>query len=149
RSGVLSGILNGIDVTVWDPATDARIAAQYDRSDTSARRVNKAALQRRLGLEADPERLLCGAVTRFAWQKGIDLLADAAPALVDNGAQLALLGKGDRELERRIETLAHDHPSDVGCLIGYDEDLAHLIQAGADALIVPSRFEPCGLTQLC
>ena len=149
RSAVLSGILNGIDVGVWDPANDTRIPARYDRSDTSARRVNKAALQQRLGLDAAADRLLFGAVGRLAWQKGIDLLADAAPTLIDTGAQLALLGTGDHDIERRVGSIAQQHPLRIGCTIGYDEDLAHLIQAGADALIVPSRFEPCGLTQLC
>jgi starch synthase len=149
RSAVLSGILNGIDVKVWDPANDARIPARFDRSDTSARRVNKAALQRHLGLDAEPDRLVFGAVSRFAWQKGIDLLAVAAPALIDTDAELALLGTGDHDIERRVTSLAQQHPDHIGCMIGYDEDLAHLIQAGADALIVPSRFEPCGLTQLC
>ncbi len=85
----------------------------------------------------------------MAWQKGLDLLADAVPALVAHGAQLAVLGTGDPELERRLTTLAQEHRGQVGCIVGYDEDLAHLIQAGADALLVPSRFEPCGLTQLC
>jgi starch synthase len=149
RSGVLSGILNGIDVSVWDPATDARIPVRYDRANTAARRKNKAALQKRLGLDAKADRLVFGAVSRFAWQKGIDLLADAAPALIDTGAELALLGTGDHDIERRVTSLAKERPDHIGCMIGYDEDLAHLIQAGADALIVPSRFEPCGLTQLC
>jgi starch synthase len=85
----------------------------------------------------------------MAWQKGLDVLADAVPALVARGAQLALLGSGDPELERRFTALAHDHAGQIGCVLGHDEDLAHLVQAGADAILVPSRFEPCGLTQLC
>jgi starch synthase len=149
RSAALSGILNGIDVKVWDPATDPRIPARYDRSHTAARQANKTALQERLGLDLDPDRLLFGMVGRFAWQKGVDLLADAVPALLDTGAELALLGVGDHAIEQRFASIAQAHPSRIGCTIGYDEDLAHLIQAGADALIVPSRFEPCGLTQLC
>ena len=88
-------------------------------------------------------------ISRLAWQKGLDLLADAVPALVARGAQLAVLGTGDPELEQRLTALAQAHRGQVGCIIGYDEDLAHLIQAGADAILVPSRFEPCGLTQLC
>src|SRR5262249_44974405 len=140
RSDVLSGILNGIDVSVWNPASDPRIPVRYDRSNTAARRENKLVLQKRLGLDAKPDRLVFGAVSRFAWQKGIDLLADAAPALIDTGAELALLGMGDHDIERRIASIAQQHPRQIGCTIGYDEDLAHLIQAGADALIVPSRF---------
>ncbi|MEA2988059.1 MAG: starch synthase, partial [Alphaproteobacteria bacterium] len=88
-------------------------------------------------------------VGRMVWQKGLDLLADAMPALVKSGAQLAVLGAGEPALEQRLAGLANDQRGQVGCIIGYDEDLAHLVQAGADAVLVPSRFEPCGLTQLC
>jgi starch synthase len=149
RASVLCGILNGIDVTVWDPATDPRIVARYDRSSTEARRLNKQELQKRFGLPHDPDRILFGAVTRLSWQKGVDLLAESAATFPDIGAQLAILGAGDRELEQRMRSLAAHHPNTIACKIGYDEDLAHMIQAGADALVVPSRFEPCGLTQLC
>jgi starch synthase len=149
RSQVLSGICNGIDVDVWNPATDARIAAPFDRMSLARRVPNKAALQQRFGLASDSGRLLHGVVSRLAWQKGLDLLADAVPALIESGAQLVVLGTGDHELERRWSSLAMAHPGRIGCVIGYDEDLAHLIQAGADSLLVPSRFEPCGLTQLC
>jgi starch synthase len=149
RSSALSGILNGIDVEVWNPATDTRIPSRYDRSSIAARLPNKAALQRHFGLEQDPQRLLFGMVTRFTWQKGLDLLADAIPALLDTGAQLALLGTGEHDFEQRLSSIAREHRGRVGCIVGYDEDLAHLIQAGSDALLVPSRFEPCGLTQLC
>src|SRR3954470_23588270 len=85
----------------------------------------------------------------MVWQKGLDLLAEATPALIARGAQLAMLGSGDPELERRLTALARDHMGQIGCVLGYDEDLAHLVQAGVDAILVPSRFEPCGLTQLC
>jgi starch synthase len=149
RAGSLSGILNGIDIEVWNPATDARIPAPYDRSSIALRAPNKAALQRRFGLDEDPQRLLFGMVTRFTWQKGIDLLAETVPALLATGAQLVLLGTGEYELEQRLTALADQDRNRVGCIVGYDEDLAHLIQAGSDALLVPSRFEPCGLTQLC
>jgi starch synthase len=149
RSAVLSGIRNGIDVDVWNPETDPRIASIYGLSSLPARAPNKAALQRRFGLAPDPDRLLFAVVGRMAWQKGLDLLADAVPALVVRGAQLAVLGTGDPELERRLTALAQAHRGEVGCIVGYDENLAHQIQAGADAILVPSRFEPCGLTQLC
>jgi starch synthase len=149
RSGVLSGIRNGIDIDVWNPETDARIASRFGLATLSARAPNKAALQRRFGLREEPDRLLFAVVSRLAWQKGLDVLADATPALVARRAQFAMLGSGDPELERRFTALTHDHAGQVGCVLGHDEDLAHLIQAGADAILVPSRFEPCGLTQLC
>jgi starch synthase len=149
RSHVLAGIRNGIDTEVWNPRTDTRIAAHFDADSLEKRGANKAALQRRLGLKPDPGRLLFGVIGRLSWQKGLDLLGEAAPSLLDAGAQLALLGTGEAELERQFSRLAVNHSGDIGCCIGYDEDLAHLIQAGSDALLVPSRFEPCGLTQLC
>jgi len=149
RSSVLTGIRNGIDVDVWNPETDTRIASRFGPATLLARRPNKAALQHRFGLQQDADRLLCAVISRMAWQKGLDLLADAAPALLGRGAQLAMLGTGDPALEQRFTALAHGNPGALGCILGYDEDLAHLMQAGADALLVPSRFEPCGLTQLC
>ena len=146
---MLSGIRNGIDVDVWNPETDPRIASRFGRYDAAGRAPNKAALQQRFGLRTDADALLFAVISRMAWQKGLDLLADAVPALVAHGAQLAVLGTGDPELERRLTSSRRQHRGQVGCIIGYDEDLAHLIQAGADAMLVPSRFEPCGLTQLC
>jgi starch synthase len=149
RAPILSGIVNGIDTATWDPATDPRIAARYDRSSLALRSANKAALQARFGLEPSGDRLLFGVVSRLTWQKGIDLLAAAVPSLLAMQAQLVVLGTGEADLERQLVASARAHPGQIGCEIGYDEDLAHLIQAGADALLVPSRFEPCGLTQLC
>jgi len=149
RSSVLTGIRNGIDVEVWNPETDTRIASRFGPTTLPGRRPNKAALQRRFGLQLDDDRLLFAVISRMAWQKGLDLLADATPALLARGTQLAVLGTGDPELEQRFTALAHNNPGQVGCILGHDEDLAHLMQAGADALLVPSRFEPCGLTQLC
>ena len=129
--------------------TDPHLASRFNAETLDTRAPNKAALQQHFELKQDPERLLFAVVSRMAWQKGLDLLADAVPALVARGAQLAVLGTGDPDLERRLTALAQSHAGQVGCIVGYDEDLAHLIQAGADALLVPSRFEPCGLTQLC
>lgn len=149
RSGVLSGIRNGIDVDVWNPETDTRIASNFGRSSLPLRPPNKSELQRRFGLAQDPDRLLFGVVSRLTWHKGIDVLAQAALALIERGAQLVVLGTGEPDLEHRLRSLADAHRPQIGCLIGYDEDLAHLIQAGSDAVLVPSRFEPCGLTQLC
>src|SRR5689334_9761642 len=138
RADVLSGIINGIDTTVWDPANDAFLPGD--------RAANKSALQERLGLRPDPSSLLFGVISRFSVQKGIDLILAALPTLVSAGAQLALLGSGDAALEAALRAAAGP---DIGVQIGYDESLAHLIQGGCDALLVPSRFEPCGLTQLC
>ena len=149
RASALFGILNGIDTTVWNPADDSRIAATYTSQSIAARARNKAALQKRLGLDSKPDALAFGVVSRLSWQKGLDLLIVSLPALLEHHAQLALLGSGDHELEDAFASAQSAHPGRIGCVIGYDENLAHRIQAGADALLIPSRFEPCGLTQLC
>jgi starch synthase len=149
RSTELRGILNGIDAAVWDPATDVHIQCRFDASSLERRGVNKAALQKQFGLRPDPDALLLGVISRLSGQKGLDLLLECIPAILSGGMQLALLGSGDAELERRYRAAAGAHPDNIGVVIGFDEILAHLIQAGADALVVPSRFEPCGLTQLC
>jgi starch synthase len=149
RSRVLSGILNGIDDTVWNPSDDDLIAERFSVPRLARRTVNKLALQARLGLDHGHDTLLVGVVSRLTDQKGLDLLLEALPGLLERGAQLALLGSGDRAMQAAFVAAAGAHPGRVGVQIGYDESLAHLIQAGADALLVPSRFEPCGLTQLC
>jgi starch synthase len=149
RSDVLSGILNGIDTRVWNPAADRHIASRYDASRLESRAPNKIALQARLGLALSPDTFLLGVISRLSWQKGLDLLLENLPAILSGGAQLALLGSGDANLEHGFRVAAESNPGRIGVSIGYDESLAHLIQAGADALIVPSRYEPCGLTQLC
>jgi len=149
RAGVLTGIRNGIDETVWNPATDAHLVARFDAKHLARRAPNKAALQARFGLGAEPATFVFGVVSRLTLQKGMDLLLDALPALVGGGAQLALLGSGEKSLEDEFVAAASRHPGRVAAIIGHDESIAHLVQAGADALLVPSRFEPCGLTQLC
>jgi starch synthase len=149
RANALSGILNGIDVSVWDPATDPNIPSRYSAADLELRADDKAALQARLGLEQRPDAFLLGVISRISWQKGLDLLLECLPDIAGEGMQLALLGSGDADLQDRFRQLAEAHPGRIGVVIGYDERLAHLIQAGSDALVVPSRFEPCGLTQLC
>ncbi|HET7882138.1 MAG TPA: glycogen synthase GlgA [Acetobacteraceae bacterium] len=146
RVAVLSGILNGVDTTVWDPAHDAFLAATFDVDRITQRAANKAALQQRFGMRSDPSKLLFGAITRLSAQKGVDLLLAALPFLLDAGGQLVIIGTGEAPLEGRLRAAAGP---DVGVQIGYDEGLAHLIQGGADALLMPSLFEPCGLTQLC
>ena len=149
RAGVVSGILNGIDTTVWNPAADPLIAAPFDRATLDRRTANKTALQARMGLTQDAAAPLFGVVSRLTGQKGMDVLLSCLPVLRALGAQLALLGSGDPGLEAAFRAHAAADPERIGCVIGYDEALAHQIQAGVDALLVPSRFEPCGLTQLC
>jgi starch synthase len=149
RSGALSGILNGIDISVWNPETDPCIATRYSAQALELRAANKLALQRRLGLDPSPNALLLGVVSRLSWQKGLDLLLENVPTILGEGMQLVLLGSGDADLQDRYQAAAKANASRIAVVIGYEEALAHLIQAGADALVVPSRFEPCGLTQLC
>jgi starch synthase len=149
RSGALSGILNGLDDEAWDPRTDAHLPANFGAADAAPRAANKAALQRRLGLAEDPQALLFGFVGRLTWQKGVDLLLAALPALLEQGGQLAVLGSGEYALEQGCRDASIGHPGRVGAMIGFDEGLARLIYGGADVVLVPSRFEPCGLAQLC
>ena len=146
RAGVLSGILNGIDTTVWNPATDPMLAAWYGGPTPEEHAINKAALLARFGLPGDLDAPLFGVVSRLTGQKGIDILLDCLPVLRSLGARLVVLGTGEPRFEAAFRALAPDF---AGCVIGYDETLAHRLQAGVDALLVPSRFEPCGLTQLC
>jgi starch synthase len=148
RSDVMSGILNGIDADAWNTETDPHIAAQYSPAKMPLRSLNKTALQAELGLELGGDAPLFGIVTRLTWQKGVDMLLDCLGTLLAGGAQLAMLGSGDPGLEHRFRAAAAASPGRIGCVIGYDEALAHKIMAGSDALLVPSRFEPCGLTQL-
>lgn len=149
RAAVVSGILNGIDTDVWNPATDPLVASHYDAATPSSRRSNKSALQRRMGLRVDRRAMVFGVVSRLSWQKGLDMVLDSIEAILAAGGQLALLGSGDRDLTDGFRRAATAHPGRIACVVGYDESLAHLIQAGSDVLMVPSRFEPCGLTQLC
>ena len=149
RSNVLSGILNGIDISEWDPAADPRITQPFSLTTLTDRAANKTALQRRFGLPPSPEAFLLGVVSRLSWQKGLDLLLETLPHVLAEGVQIVLLGSGDSDLQEQFSAAAKSQPQQIGVFIGYDENLAHLIQAGSDALIVPSRFEPCGLTQLC
>ena len=143
RREVLTGILNGIDENIWNPATDALIAAPYKTARGKAK--NRAAILAEMELNVG-DGPLCVVVSRLTEQKGLDLLLEALPALVDRGGALALLGSGDASLEKAW-TDAAKHPN-VAVRIGYDEALSHRLIAGGDAILVPSRFEPCGLTQL-
>lgn len=148
RRGVLTGITNGIDTEIWNPETDANITAHYGSATLEAKTANKAALQQRFGLHADGKALLFCVVSRLTSQKGFDLLLGALPSILGSGGQLCLLGSGDAGLEAAYLAAARAHPGQIGVVFGYDEALAHKMQAGADAIIIPSRFEPCGLTQL-
>ncbi len=149
RSADVEGIVNGIDNQIWNPQTDTTLARPYSATKLGDRAANKAALQEKFGLLLNVKGPLFGVVSRLTSQKGLDLLALCLPGLIARGGQVALLGAGDPQLERGFVTMAQAYPDSVGVRIGYDESLAHLIQAGVDFLVVPSRFEPCGLTQLC
>lgn len=148
RADDLIGILNGIDTETWNPATDPLIARQYDREHLDLKVENKLALQRRLGLPEDPEVMLLGNVGRMVEQKGIDIILDALPELVQRPVQIVIEGSGETTFEVKLAEAMERWPDKVGGLVGYDESLAHLIEAGADVFLMPSRFEPCGLNQM-
>ena len=148
RSAVVSGILNGVDDAVWNPATDAVIAAHYDRQHLAGKARCKAALQTECGLELRRDAPLFAVVSRLTEQKGLHLLLAAVPLLLQRGGQLVVLGSGDAALESGFAKAAAAHPQQVALRRGHDEALAHRMFAGSDVTLVPSRFEPCGLTQL-
>ena len=148
RAGALSGILNGVDPREWSPASDPRIPARYDAGHLAGKAACKAALQQTLGLAPSAAGPLFGVVSRLTTQKGLDLLLAALPRLIAGGGQLALLGAGDADLEQGFRAAATARPESIAVRLGYDENLAHGIVAGADVIVVPSRFEPCGLTQM-
>ncbi|MFC3441690.1 glycogen synthase GlgA [Sphingobium rhizovicinum] len=143
----LHGILNGVDIDIWNPAADALIPKAYGARTLGERAVNRRALERRFGLDQDDAPIFT-IVSRLTWQKGMDLLVEALDHLVGAGAKLAVLGSGDHPLEGALLGAADRHRGRIGVQIGYDEPLSHLLQAGGDAILIPSRFEPCGLTQL-
>jgi starch synthase len=147
RSADLRGITNGIDDTAWDPATDGHIAKPYTADELVGKSVCKQALVMELRLVTDDSPLI-GIVSRLAAQKGLDLVLDALPRLVAAGAQLVVLGSGDPDLERRLLAAQAAHPQRVAVRVGYDGTLARRIFAGADMTLMPSRFEPCGLSQM-
>jgi starch synthase len=149
RAAVVQGIVNGIDDIVWNPGTDAALPQTFSALRIDMRVRNKTALQSQMGLAPGVDRPLFGVISRLSDQKGLDLLLQALPSVVAKGGQLALLGSGEPSLEAGFAAAAASRPDSVRCVLSYDEKLAHRIQAGADFIIVPSRFEPCGLTQLC
>ena len=148
RAGSLRGILNGVDTSVWDPAADPALAAPYAANRLAAKRTNKAALQAEMGLAVADDRPLFGVISRLTHQKGLDLLLTVAEGLPHLPAQLAVLGSGDKAMEAGFRDLAARHPGQIAVRIGFDEGLAHRIEAGADSFVMPSRFEPCGLNQM-
>jgi starch synthase len=147
RADDLIGILNGIDTDVWDPTADLLIAAPFTASSIEARSANRAALHERVGFPDDGV-VLGTVVTRLTHQKGIDLLAPLVPLLAQIPMRLAILGSGDAGLAAHLHALAAAHPDSLAFVDGYDEALSHLMFAGGDLYLMPSRFEPCGLTQM-
>jgi starch synthase len=148
RAADFTGISNGIDVEQWDPARDPYIEKTYDARHFDNKLENKLALQRELGLPVDQSVPLFGMVSRLVWQKGVDLLIEAAPAILRLGAQIVVHGDGERDLEQALRALAERHPREIAVRIGFEERLNHRLVAGADTFLLPSRYEPCGLTQL-
>lgn len=151
RSADLAGILNGIDVSRWDPEHDAFVSAPFSATNLAAKREAKRALLRAVGLPGNDDgvrRPVIGMVSRLTDQKGFDLFAQAADSLMSLEAAWAMLGSGEKRYEDLLVALSRRYPGRVSATIGFDERLAHLIEAGSDMFLMPSRFEPCGLNQL-
>jgi starch synthase len=143
------GILNGIDYRTWDPLHDASLAQNYNRDRLELKAANKLALQHHFDLPHDEHSLVLGHIGRLVEQKGVDIILDLLPRLLaQGGIQLVVQGEGDRTLEQRLLAQAAQHPSQLSVRIGYDEARAHLIEAGSDLFLMPSRFEPCWLNQM-
>ena len=147
RGGQVHGIVNGIDTHEWDPATDPQLAAPFTARTLARRAANRAAIEAEFGIEPGSGPLFV-VISRLTWQKGMDVLLQVADHLVGCGARLAVLGSGDKALEAAFVAAAGRHRGRIAVRIGYDEALSHRMQGGGDAILVPSRFEPCGLTQL-
>jgi starch synthase len=147
RRDRLKGILNGIDDDVWNPETDSYLPQTFDIANVDLKRKNRRRLVQKMGLHDDGGPIF-SAISGLTWQKGMDMLAYASDYLVFSGAKLIVCGKGDPEIERMLLDAAEKHPGRIAVNIGYSEEIAHLIHGGSDAIIQPSRFEPCGLTQL-
>ncbi|MEM6563362.1 MAG: glycogen synthase GlgA [Pseudomonadota bacterium] len=148
RQSDVIGILNGIDLSTWDPETDPDLKQFYSVKRLKQKAKNRDALLSRFGLTDPAKAPVFCVISRLTTQKGIDLLIEALPAIAERGARLVVLGSGDRDFEAQLVSAAHHYPGAVGVIIGYDEPLSHLMQGGSDAILIPSRFEPCGLTQL-
>ena len=148
RSAALRGILNGVDTGIWNPATDPALPFAYAANRLAAKRANKTALQTEMGLDVTADRPLFGVISRLTHQKGLDLLLTIADGLPDLPAQLVVLGSGDKAMEAGFAELAARFPRQIAVKLGFDEALAHRIEAGSDCFVMPSRFEPCGLNQM-
>lgn len=149
HAGKLSGIVNGIDCEMWNTATDAALTVHYDKDTVlTGKGESKLELQKELGLEQDETKFVMGLISRLTDQKGLDLVNAVIPEIMDDNTQIVILGTGDKQYEESFRAYADRYPGSFAACIMYDESLAHRIYAGADALLVPSRFEPCGLTQL-
>lgn len=149
HSGKLRGIVNGIDYDIWNPATDKLIAAPYSNEDVIAKKKeNKLALQKELGLEENEDKFVIGLISRLTNQKGLDLVNACIPQIMDQFTQVVILGTGDPEYENSFRYYENEYKGQLAACIQYDEARSHRIYAGVDALLVPSQFEPCGLTQL-
>jgi starch synthase len=148
RVGVLRGIVNGIDLDVWNPATDPHLPRNFDVNSLRRKRENRAVLLKKFGLDTADDGPVFSAVSRLTWQKGFDMFADTADEVIHNGGKIIVFGQGDREVEQMLADTAARFPGRMAVHFGYDEPTAHLIHAGSDAIVQPSRFEPCGLTQL-
>ncbi|MDI1230534.1 MAG: glycogen synthase GlgA [Methylobacter sp.] len=148
RKDFLSGIINGIDVDYWNPETDPNIPQTFNRLTLNKKPLNKTALQERLSLPVDKNIPVIGLISRLVEQKGIDLILKCLPEMLTHPLQIVLLGNGDKSFEQHLYNFVDSHPDKVSITIGYDETLAHMIEAGADIFLMPSRFEPCGLNQI-
>ena len=148
RRNDLWGIVNGIDVESWNPATDPDIYANYSLKSMANKKKCKADIQRRLGLREDPNVLLMGMVSRLTWQKGASLLIEKMSQIMGQDVQLIILGSGDNYIENQLKRIEFDYPHRAVFYCGYDEALSHSIYAGVDLFLMPSLFEPCGISQL-
>ncbi len=148
RSDRLSGILNGIDTDKWDPTNDQLIPQNYDAKSLEKKNANKKALQERFGLPAQDKQILMAFIGRLVPQKGVDLILKALPALLKHPFQMVFLGSGSSDYEHSLLYWSRRHPDQIAVHIGYDEALSHLVEAGADMFLMPSKFEPCGLNQM-
>jgi len=148
RAEIFTGILNGVEYDLWDPGIDPYLPWNYSFKDIASKRICKGELQREMGLPVDHGIPLIGFMSRLTSQKMTDVVLDLLPWLVETGAQFALVAQGDNALETAFSDMARAYPDNISVHIGYNEPLAHRLLAGADILLAPSRFEPCGLTQL-
>jgi starch synthase len=145
----LFGIINGIDDTIWNPVVDKEIPYNFSPEDLSNKRMCKIALLKEVGLPSDnPDVPLIGMISRLAAQKGFDILLPIMEKIIESGCRIVVLGTGDKEYEEKLSALAKENPDSIAVVIGFKNMLSHLIEAGADLFLMPSRYEPCGLNQM-